>query len=725
MTRESIIRHIREYLARSDVFHPLFIAFDFAGDLTFLLNELGTSCETIVLSSFCHGVDAFPNLDLFFDKLQEANKTKLVLGCGEYAELEEDGAFLSRLFDFPCSSGQKLVIPLWNGFDFLERMCKDPRMDNLRMLSFVPLKRFWHLKIIPTTISLSACQGFRHILEKLERGADQEITVQTACDLNGKWCKEIKSAYDLYCAMHSSTNLSATLFNEDQWKRQLDENRIRDEQIWSPDTFLRWKEVPPQDNAYLGFVLNRTETYSDYRYNLLASILEVPLSSNEFPALYDGWKKVQSKFPDDDIRLYLEEAQRYGVSERLSYLTCNTRREQLEILDIVTKTKEIPLILDKVYPSLALYSSQYRFNIPGLQDFSEALFKYFEAYKFQKLHNELSHDFRELMEWSASERPYNLLPTRGATLEKLKGENVHLFWLDALGCEFLGFIQHRAEELGLRLNIHVARATLPTLTSVNRDFYEEWNCGTKEQSKELDVLKHGDFDDYGYSRSGIPVELVYELDVIDKTLDSIAKGLKARKYAKAILASDHGATRLAIVSEDETDWEFPEKGKHGGRCCKISEFDGVLPPYVTHDDCNEWNVMANYSRFKGGRKGDVEVHGGATLEEVVIPVIEFELLDKSIKVELVNKEIKTSFRDSVIRLQLFCAKPICDLSVEWNGKRYNGITIPDAPLKHDVELPRPKTGEYKLTAFDGDTRLNQVEFSVKSTGTGVKKDNFF
>ena len=37
---------------------------------------------------------------------------------------------------------------------------------------------------------------------------------------------------------------------------------------------------------------------------------------------------------------------------------------------------------------------------------------------------------------------------------------------------------------------------------------------------------------------------------------------------------------------------------------------------------NGYWVLANYDRFKGGRPANIEVHGGATLEEVTVPVIE-------------------------------------------------------------------------------------------------------
>ena len=63
-------------------------------------------------------------------------------------------------------------------------------------------------------------------------------------------------------------------------------------------------------------------------------------------------------------------------------------------------------------------------------------------------------------------------------------------------------------------------------------------------------------------------------------------------------------------------------GEHSGRCCLINEMDEK--PNCAAEENGYW-VLANYDRFVGGRLASVEVHGGATLEEILVPVIEFSL----------------------------------------------------------------------------------------------------
>ena len=60
-------------------------------------------------------------------------------------------------------------------------------------------------------------------------------------------------------------------------------------------------------------------------------------------------------------------------------------------------------------------------------------------------------------------------------------------------------------------------------------------------------------------------------------------------------------------------------------------------------DENGYWCIANYDQFKGGRKTGVEVHGGATLEEVAIPIITFTLKDKDIECYILKQFKKKKF----------------------------------------------------------------------------------
>ena len=728
MKREGVIKNVRDYLKRQEADYLYFVAFDSEDDLKYLKDEL-TVCHPERISDFCPKDDAFPDIDLLFAWIQkDDSKNSMLLGTGEYVSLSNHVHFIGRLFDVRLPRGKKIVVPIWNGYSFLEQRKKqDLRVDFLRFSEFDSQKKYWSIRLLPANVKSHVdAKNFKSLLKCLEDGCEKELSSTTVIRLDSKWVHTITSAYDLYCEKNPTAHdIPKGLFSDGQWELFLDDKRPYDSSIWSADNLLKLKMDHSKLNEYMEHVLGKTEFYADFKNNILLSILDFRKSDKHFHIIYGQWKMLMGKFGTPEIRHYILESRRMDGLEQLNYLTGNTLDEKLEIIHVISKSKSKPSDISFVYPQLNNYLSDFRFHIPENKILADLLTEYFSCYKQEKLFNQVSPSFREKVENIAEERPYYSLPTRGSVLEKLKSPQTHLFWLDAMGCEYLGFIQKKAEELDLKLKVHATRALLPTLTSINKDFYDEWNIGTKEQSKKLDETKHGNFEDCGYNRSEQPLELAFELEVMENVLSSIASRLKEGKSKKVVLTSDHGATRLAVISGNETLWEMPEKGKHGGRCCKTNEFDGDIPACVTHDDNNEWNVLANYNRFRGGRQADVEVHGGATLEEIVVPVIEFELAEQSIHVEVMTKEIKTSFKDETIKLVLFCIQPLSDVSVEFEGQRYPGKRLLENDQKYEFILPRLKAGDYSVVVYDGDSSIGKVSFSVKISGMGVKKDDFF
>ena len=72
----------------------------------------------------------------------------------------------------------------------------------------------------------------------------------------------------------------------------------------------------------------------------------------------------------------------------------------------------------------------------------------------------------------------------------------------------------------------------------------------------------------------------------------------------------------------ENKYKMNSTGEHSGRCCPINDSDEK--PDCACEENGYW-ILANYDRFSGGRLSSIEVHGGATLEEILVPIIEFAL----------------------------------------------------------------------------------------------------
>ena len=103
--------------------------------------------------------------------------------------------------------------------------------------------------------------------------------------------------------------------------------------------------------------------------------------------------------------------------------------------------------------------------------------------------------------------------------------------------------------------------------------------------------------------------------------------------SRVIIAADHGTSRLAVkIRSTELDNTYPKPDattvyKHG-RFCGSNVDEAMYPTAINTGDNL---VFADYSRFIQMGAPIDEIHGGASLEEWLVPVIVIEKLGKKAK----------------------------------------------------------------------------------------------
>ena len=86
---------------------------------------------------------------------------------------------------------------------------------------------------------------------------------------------------------------------------------------------------------------------------------------------------------------------------------------------------------------------------------------------------------------------YTHLPTRDNAIKAIADKSsTYLYWIDALGVEYLSYITALAKKKGLSIRVDIGRSDLPTITSINKQFYEQWMGGKKYKEEQLDNIKH-------------------------------------------------------------------------------------------------------------------------------------------------------------------------------------------------------------------------------------------
>lgn len=496
------------------------------------------------------------------------------------------------------------------------------------------------------------------------------------------------------------------------------------EQADTYETWLYWLLLKVQgasEDAYLSYALGKSRHWRDLWEHIFLSLSSLSFQMREFEKYCEGRKRLLEgqTIPATWVSEYQDAIAQKG-RDAIWYLFAGTAWEEKMLFQCLADydytKEEVMGVLKTHFPDLFAYMKSFTFTMHQKvpERLAPLLTKYFDDYKWQKLMNHLTPDFKAQVNTLAEHRVYNQFPIRSLALSQMKKENTMMYFVDALGVEYLSYISEKCKTYGLLLSIQVVHGELPSITSQNTEFMNPGVINIKD----LDELKH-ESQTYNYEKQKIPLHLVAELKAIDGVLQTIRDGLLTKEMKSAIIVSDHGATRLAVLNDEEYGAEFivgESKGQHSGRCCQVEEDPGI--PFAAYE--NGYAVLANYMRFKGSRKADVEVHGGATLEETLVPLLQISLKPKDPMVEFQPALVQLRKKE-VGELLLVTNFDMADPYIIVNGKIYRG-KLDTHRRRAIIPLPDMKrTHDYMADIYDGDTLLKeQVAFHVKKE---VAKDN--
>lgn len=538
--------------------------------------------STLRVGSFCYG-DGLPDWDSFFDAAKSLPRDAVILGVGEAASLSGNYRVLNRLRSQTFS--KKLVVLCRGVKNYLLRQAaENPKFR--KNLSVVESEKSFSVIQYEPSLQVKALKNFRELLQKLEDGATGTIEVNSELPLEKVF--RISTAYEAIKLREAEMSAPSTALTESQWRQVL-----RGDETWS--RYLRGFSERFA-NAYEQFAFEQSGNFDEFERNIFHALLKLNPTSRNFDEMYRLRKSLVATRDGKYLSSYVEAVKLLG-SDGVNYLTDNTRIEFRAAMEMSTNRA----VLEKKFPAVRRYMTDYDFG-------DERLTEYFRRYKELKLFNVGADEFLLQVARQSELRLYNEQETRQAVLERLGGGV--LYWLDGLGVDFLGYLKSRLSEMGLRSKIRTARAELPTLTAINKAFYEEWPFRKFPKNERLDKLHHD-------SRK-VSIYFCDEVFIIEDVLNELSASLKSGEVDKVVLTSDHGSSRGAVICRGRT-LQMNATGEHGGRCCKVDERDAKPKCAV---EANGYYALTNYDRIRGGRLEGSEVHGGATLEEVLVPVIE-------------------------------------------------------------------------------------------------------
>ena len=534
-----------------------------------------------------------------------------------------------------------------------------------------------------------------------DMGTDEQWAYAlTLLQEHGDWVNTINHEIGLYSNLELFINASQDYTDEKKWLY-----------------FIALKRFGAK-NECLDLASQKAQAYDEIVHWIVRGLVDLDCKSPDFWKLYDCRKALlnQMDVSDDEVFDYCRYI-KCKKRDALYYLTDLHRLEKELILECIADYSgsfsydELRSVLKHIYPDLYAYLMPYKFNAALLN-------QYFEDYKFCKLENRITPEFYSLVEEQAVKREYNLLlPARSEKIESVDMSGAFAYFIDAMGVEFLGYISEKSKQKKLLPKITVCRSELPSITSRNKEFlafFAEHNVQCKD-IKQIDDIKHHGAENFTLENSPYPTHLIRELEIIDHVLDLIKLDLAKGKYTKAILVSDHGASRLVVLKNQLIDGEFDAKGTHCGRVCAYTEQTGSMPMIVQAGENDEYAVVANYERFKPGRLIGVEVHGGATLEEVTVPIIELSYVPGDIEIIVQTPLVMSSIRKPPI-IEFYSTTKIDDIVVNVGNTEYKANTTDGHSFSIEMSK-RTRANTYTADVYAGGTMIaTGLEFRVEKEG---------
>jgi hypothetical protein len=445
------------------------------------------------------------------------------------------------------------------------------------------------------------------------------------------------------------------------------------------------------ENTYVLKVLNSVEGYEKeeilYKYYSIIFDEKIPkkelLEERRKTLINLLEEKKDWNFNFTKIDKLLEEKSKELPPDKFKiYLTGTTLYEKKWIIENIEKIEN----LTDLYPELAHYLNDVNYkNITPEQSW---IVEYFKEYRFSRLKDTPNEKLLEILNEKNKneENFYNWYYSFKKVDYYLKND-LKKFWIDALSLEFLPLIARLLEEKGYNVDFNIAVSNLPTTTEFNKF----------EGIERID-----DLDNFIHDRPTKTafLKLIQEIEIVKKIIEKIL--IKDEK--EFIIISDHGFTAFAnknIQKQKIPHLKVIESNVRYGILEKNIELN-IKEDLITHkaDNGSVYVIALKYTSFS--YPSSLETHGGATPEEVLVPVIyayktTAEDIEFPYEIEIINPEI--SIRNPILYFRII-PKPTLQIVVKYKEKSLQTFYVKEKNY-YQIDLSDFKPGSYELIFLIG------------------------
>lgn len=396
---------------------------------------------------------------------------------------------------------------------------------------------------------------------------------------------------------------------------------LRQDSLWPAYVWYVKKSIPEQ--SYMAEVLSEEGDAEKLLWNYaVGAALHVLSDGNAHKFAFERAEGLKALQDSTQIEPLIIEfiASAKEREDALPFLNCGTFSEKVEIVRRAAKeefTHELPKLYGELYPTLLDYLSPYDWG-------NRTITAYFQEYRRLKLSDTLTDVF--------ATQAYDTLlpdgiPARDSVLEPLRPQtDTALLVVDALGIEYLPILTALAKRYGLHLeHPKTTSANIPTETKFNPIQWDPQR--TLAPVKGLDNIVHDGTEKHEAAspeRCFAATLQKIESDVLNRIVDGLIR------FSRVVVTADHGSSRLSVIASRDgksktLPWkpgEEPLDWRYSTALEDVQRPEECESQYVPDSGETYW-VVRGYHRLpkKGGKK--YALHGGASLEERLVPVLVF------------------------------------------------------------------------------------------------------
>ncbi|GAP40935.1 BREX-4 system phosphatase PglZ [Flexilinea flocculi] len=603
--------------------------------------------NSLRLSDFCENEDTAPNLTRLKSSIRTAKSSTLVVPLSEYLRINNSIAkkilndILKANFENSHLGKLRIYIPLYRMKDILKSTDLDPREKKCIAYLDMNYDSDYSLTIVQDDLNVhlqgNQTRGYREYLRYWEQNPDKPVIFHTKNAFQYQdivFADEvtvITNAYDLLRHhLHLPADVVQQFGTEAQWKElaqsycetrnlegaigvllpanQYSESLFQDWFKYSSfKQWLLWLWTKQKHlGGYLGHIADKSESVDEFTYLVHGGVLDL-LASKNFEHLASQRRKLIADMKLQPPKAFLEAVADLEPVSQIMCLTDLSQKEKRMILQAFSKCRSS----NSARNALKFTFPEAFYYLAGSNLQNKKIESYFSIYREQKISNEISDIFLQEVNDLAKENGSLLweLDARNAIVDNLYHNNEVILFVDALGIEYLSLLQYMFITNAYDVESRIGRCNLPSTTEFNTDFLSNRK---HEKYYKLDEQKH--------SSTNYPDNVIAEFELLKEIKAKVDELLQTA--SAVILTADHGTSRMAVLYRSQSSVhpckESAQLEKYGRYCIDTSN------DYSEIEGCFHYNnywIFGNYSRFAEKGAPRCETHGGASLEEAIVPIL--------------------------------------------------------------------------------------------------------